>query len=512
MENVFIYFIKASGLIALFYLAYILLLRKETFFTTNRWFLLLGLITSTILPLFFISKIVWVEPSTDSFDWSNIPLTTNTTAIQNTTITAIQNNTFEMNWHLIFGIVYSIGILVFLIKFIFDFYSLSKVFKGQNSKQHAGIKLIDVRENIAPFSFFKSIVYNSTLYTAVELENILEHEKVHSSQHHSVDVLAARLFCIAFWFNPLIWLYKKAIVQNLEFIADSEASKNIFDKKNYQLTLLKITTQENCVAISNHFYQSLIKKRIIMLNKNQSNKKNSWKYAIVLPILGAFLFFFQIKVVAQEKVASTEKKEPQSAKVETKIVESRNDSNTLSKDTTVKKDIEKINVSTVDTTALWTMREGKPLYYWRKQFYIDGVKSTYLEYRELDINTIEVDTKFSDKQVRVNTKKTDLLQSPIVTEEGREQEGKNGSVIGYDNGKSSYYFDFDKALVILDGKNSDYTTLLKNKDKKLNCVFFCPFKAIQHDETKKAIIAEYGEKARNGVIIVQTNDYYNKNK
>ena len=141
----------------------------------------------------------------------------------------------------------------------------------------------------------------------------MEHEKVHSSQNHTVDVLISRLFCVVFWFNPLVWLYKKAIVQNLEFIADSEASKNISDKKAYQLTLLKITTQENCVAITNHFYQSLIKKRIVMLNKNQSNKRNSWKYAVVLPLLGAFLFFFQVKVVAQEKAApkQTEIKSPE---------------------------------------------------------------------------------------------------------------------------------------------------------------------------------------------------------
>jgi hypothetical protein len=108
-----------------------------------------------------------------------------------------------------------------------------------------------------------------------------------------------------------VWLYKKAILQNLEFIADSEATKAISDKKAYQLTLLKITTQENFVAITNHFYQpslsagkSLIKKRIVMLNKNQSNKRNSWKYLLILPLLGAFVFLFQVKVIAQEKESS----------------------------------------------------------------------------------------------------------------------------------------------------------------------------------------------------------------
>ncbi|MFA9187945.1 M56 family metallopeptidase [Flavobacterium sp. FBOR7N2.3] len=519
MESGFIYLIKASGLIGLFYFAYFLLLRKETFFSGNRWFLLLGLITSSVLPLFFITKIIWVEPTTDSLNLSDIHRVISATAIENITTnkTSITNNGFEINYYWVLEIVYSIGILALLIKFAFEFYTLRKIIKDKTIHKQANFNFINVTENIAPFSYFNYIVYNSSLYTTIELENILEHEKVHSEQKHSVDVLISRLFCVIFWFNPFIWLYKKAIAQNLEFIADKETAKKITDKKAYQYTLLKITTEKNCVALTNHFYQSLIKKRIIMLNKNESNKRNSWKYAIVLPILGAFLFFFQIKVVAQEKVTSTEIKESQSNKAEIKTIKNENDSNALSKEKKnniiVKKDIEKTDVSTDENPALWTMREGKPFYYWRKEFYIDGVKSTYLEYRDLDINTIEVNTKFSNKQVRVTTKKTDLLQSPIVNEEGKEQKGKNGSVIGYEdgNGKSSYYFDFDKALVILDGKDSDYTTLLKNKDKKLNCVYFCPFKAIPHDESKKAILAEYGEKARNGVIIVETQDYYNKN-
>ena len=290
METLFIYLVKSSGLIGMFYLAYFLLLRKETFFNSNRWFLLAGLITAVVLPLVVFTKIVWVDPSPTNFDWSKIPMTT-----------PIENDAFEINWFLVFGITYGIGILIFLVKFAFDFYSLSKVLKGKTIQKQADFKFIDVTVNVSPFSYFNYIVYNSSLYSDTQLENILEHEKVHSAQNHTVDVLISRLFCIVFWVNPLVWLYKKAIVQNLEFIADSEASKNISDKKAYQLTLLKITTQENCVAITNHFYQSLIKKRIVMLNKNQSNKRNYWKYVFVLPLLGAFVFFFQVKVIAQEK-------------------------------------------------------------------------------------------------------------------------------------------------------------------------------------------------------------------
>ena len=300
MEGLFIYLIKSSGLIALFYFAYYFLLRKETFFTSNRWFLLMGLFTSAVLPLVVYTKIIVAEPKLKNIDWSKIPVTN-----------SLENNAFEINWYLIFGIVYGTGILIFLAKFAFDFYSLRTILKGKASQNQVNFKFIDIQENLAPFSFFNTIVYNSSLYSSSELENILEHEKVHSEQNHTVDVLISRIFCILFWLNPFIWLYKKAIIQNLEFIADSGATKKISDKKAYQFTLLKITTHENCVAITNHFYQSLIKKRIVMLNKNQSKKSNSWKYAIVLPALVAFVSLFQMEVIAQEKVKEeTIKTEP----------------------------------------------------------------------------------------------------------------------------------------------------------------------------------------------------------
>ncbi len=313
MEALFIFILKSSGLIATFYFAYIFLLRKETFFNSSRWFLLAGLITSVVLPFVVYTKVILVEaPPTPVLIHSvesnaeNIPTSNHdVVAYQpqytSNNATIVEEKNIEINWTLVLVAVYGIGFLAFLIKFAIDFYSLNSVLKGKKIEQQEDFKFIDVNENIAPFSYFDYIVYNSSLYTAAELENILEHEKVHSDQNHTVDVLISRIFCILFWFNPIVWLYKKAILQNLEFIADREASKKIADKKAYQYTLLKITTHETCVAITNHFYQSLIKKRIVMLNKNQSNKRNYWKYSAVIPALGAFVLLFQIETIAQEK-------------------------------------------------------------------------------------------------------------------------------------------------------------------------------------------------------------------
>jgi len=416
METLFIYLVKSSGLIGMFYLAYIILLRKETFFNSNRWFLLAGLITSVVLPLVVFTKIVWVDPSPTNFDWSKIPVTT-----------SVENESFEINWYLVIGILYSIGILLFLMKLVFDFYSLSKVLKGKTIQKQADFKFIDVTENVSPFSYFNSIVYNSSLYSDTELENILEHEKVHSAQNHTTDVLISRLFCIVFWFNPLVWLYKKAILQNLEFIADSEASKNISDKKAYQLTLLKITTQENCVVLTNHFYQSLIKKRIVMLNKNQSNKRNSWKYAVVLPLLGAFLFFFQVKVVAQEKASPKQENETKPNTVDSASIKIEKELSTLPNvkeiyingekssqeelDKLDPNEIEKIDVikkSDKSTILITTKHLTKPIKITDKEIFIDGSKVSQEELDKLDPNEIEsVDViKKSDKgTVRIVTKK-----------------------------------------------------------------------------------------------------------
>jgi hypothetical protein len=316
MESLFIFILKSSGLLAMFYFAYIFLLRKETFFNSSRWFLIAGLITSVVLPFVVYTKVVWVEappvPTPDpiiitrSTNIENVPTSNHNVAkykpqYSPTTVTVVEEENFEINWSLFLAVVYGVGFLAFMIKFALDFYSLNAVLRGKKIEQQDDFKFIDINENIAPFSYFGYIVYNSSLYTATELENILEHEKVHSDQKHTIDVLISRIFCILFWFNPIIWLYKKAILQNLEFIADNEASKKIADKKAYQYTLLKITTHETCVAITNHFYQSLIKKRIVMLNKNQSNKRNYWKYSAVIPALGAFVLLFQIKTIAQEK-------------------------------------------------------------------------------------------------------------------------------------------------------------------------------------------------------------------
>jgi hypothetical protein len=298
MENFILYITKACGLIAVFFTAYQLLLKKETFFSANRFFLLAGLFTSVIMPLVTYTTIVWVEPtaqeplSMEAVSYGYAPLMQSPIP---------QQEPFEINWWYVALGFYIMGTAFFIFRFIADFFKIYSLLNHQKIIKDGNFKLINSSDTISPFSFFNYIIYNSALLQPYELESILAHEKVHSRQKHSADMIISQLFCTLFWFNPMVWLYKKAIAQNLEFIADAETTKVLADKTAYQKTLLKITLPPECIAITNHFYQSLIKKRIIMLNTSQSKTSNYWRYMPIVPVLAAFIFLFQAEVIAQKK-------------------------------------------------------------------------------------------------------------------------------------------------------------------------------------------------------------------
>ena len=297
MEQFFVYMAKASGLIALFYAAYHIFLRKETFFVSNRWFLLSGLGTALALPLVFFKKIVWT--TTSPIQEVSVIDANQLQQLQETPFAF--SNTITFSWpNLIFG-VYIAGVVFLTIKLLLNIIQLKQIIKNQSVIKEGQYKLIDTPRVNAPFSFFNYIVYNSAILQPNELESIICHEKAHSRQYHSVDMLIGQLTAILFWFNPFAWLYKSSISQNLEFIADAVATKQINDSTDYQKTLLKVTIQLQYISITNNFYQSLIKKRIVMMNKNKSRKANAVKYSLVIPALAAFMLLFQVKTIAQSK-------------------------------------------------------------------------------------------------------------------------------------------------------------------------------------------------------------------
>jgi len=199
---------------------------------------------------------------------------------------------------------------------------------------------IETSKNISPFSFFNIIIYNKSQFSIDELAQIINHEKAHAIQWHSLDTILAHLLVITLWFNPFVWLYKKAVQQNLEFLADNYALQKANDQRLYKLTLLKTCSSNYCTEITNNFYNSLIKKRIIMLHKNKSKNSSQWKYALLFPVLLTFVFTFNTKIVAQESKLIEVKEQL----VELIIDKNSNDA-TLSQETTTFKNEFDISLS-----------------------------------------------------------------------------------------------------------------------------------------------------------------------
>ncbi|MBT8304903.1 MAG: hypothetical protein KJP09_10570 [Bacteroidia bacterium] len=291
MEAFFIYLMKSAGILIIFFLAYKLFLQKETFFNLNRHFLLGGILASLVLPLVVFTSYIYVEP-TVSFDNS---------LLMNVPLELVEKESVEQSapfdWLTLLIKIYLIGVVAFMLHFIIQLLSLYRLIRSGKLTKSKGFNMIEVSENISPFSFFNYIIYNSNSYSVKDLKIILNHEKAHGRQLHSLDILITQLFATLLWVNPIVWLYKKDIQQNLEFLADKSAVSKLPSKKNYQHTLLKVSVAPYCTSITNNFYNSLIKKRIVMLNQSTSKTRNLWKYTLILPALALFLMSFNTETV-----------------------------------------------------------------------------------------------------------------------------------------------------------------------------------------------------------------------
>ncbi|WP_159022885.1 M56 family metallopeptidase [Formosa sp. L2A11] len=287
------YFIKASAVLCIFYFCYILLLQKETFFNANRWFLLSGLLISGLLPFIIIP--IYVNETPIQFNINDFATVEST------------EETIIFNWMRLASVLYGLGVIFFLVRFCIEILSLRSFFKSEATTQDNGFKISETQKEISPFSFFKHIVYNPSQFNETELTHILNHEKIHASQYHSIDILLSKIATIIFWCNPIIWLYKKALIQNLEFIADSKSIAQQSSSKTYQKVLLKTLVPSHQMALTTNFYNSLIKKRILMLNTSKSKSVHAFKYAVIAPLLLAFIMSFNTKTVyAQDQNTESE--------------------------------------------------------------------------------------------------------------------------------------------------------------------------------------------------------------
>mgnify|MGYP000158765437 CR=1 FL=1 len=274
-----------------FLIIYELLLKKETFFNWNRAYLLITSACSIGLP--FV-KLKWFSKVVPNDFVVNLPAViigqksaSNFVTPENLEMITIQGastNYIELLWCV--GIVFFTSLLV---------YKLFKIamFKYYNSSISEGRYTITTLKNSEDAFSFLNMIFLGDLIEAAQKESILKHEKVHVKHKHTIDLLWFEALRVLFWFNPLIYIYQKRITEVHEFIADKSAAKH---QQNYYENLLAKTFNVAQFSLVNQFYSSsLIKKRIVMLTKKQSNKISKIKYVLTVPVIIVMLFVTSCK-------------------------------------------------------------------------------------------------------------------------------------------------------------------------------------------------------------------------
>jgi len=174
--------------------------------------------------------------------------------------------------------VFGLNLLIQVIALLYRSYSNPVIRDGK-------FRIIEVSGDKAPCSFGNNIFINPEKYDWDTYNQILLHEKVHIEQGHSLDIILAELVIVFQWFNPFAWLYRGELENNLEFLTDEAVLDRNVEKESYQMSLLKVSAPHLALSVTTNYNQSLLKKRIVMMNAKKSNIHTMWKYFILLPLM-----------------------------------------------------------------------------------------------------------------------------------------------------------------------------------------------------------------------------------
>jgi beta-lactamase regulating signal transducer with metallopeptidase domain len=289
------YIFKTILCSALLILIYHLFLEKEKMYWFNRFYLLFAIAFSFIVPLITIKTKVLGLPISESI---NLPETILQSSLPQKILPSM-NDSFSLSNILI--LIYVTVTAFLFCRFIVNISSIFFKIRNNNSVKYLNAKLILTKDSQVPHSFLNYVFvhFNDFERGTIDKE-ILSHELTHVKQRHSLDILFIELLMIFAWINPLLFLYRKAVQLNHEFLADEFVVNKFSDTLTYQLLLVDKATKTNNLILSSPFNYLLTKKRIIMMSKRTSPKVAILKQMALIPMIAATGFLFTSKSVAQD--------------------------------------------------------------------------------------------------------------------------------------------------------------------------------------------------------------------
>jgi TonB family protein len=296
MANFINYLLESGISLSLFALVYFLFLRRETFFHVNRWFLLVSIGFSAVLPLLHIP---FYAPEATML--AEVTVTPYVNLLSSVTIygASLTNGAerFVLAYSLI-GYLYLVGVIGLSGVLFIRIFQIIRLVAHNRVVSEGKIKYVIMEQELTPFSFLNYIFVSNDLQGTTGWEKMLEHEKQHIQQGHTFDVLILEFIAVFQWFNPFFWLFRRALRENHEFLADQAVISHGTAPSWYKQILLNQYVGGQ-VVIANNFNYSLIKSRIKMMSKIKSRK-----IANVKILIGMLLAISLIAVFACEKKES----------------------------------------------------------------------------------------------------------------------------------------------------------------------------------------------------------------
>ncbi|WP_223032700.1 M56 family metallopeptidase [Hanstruepera marina] len=281
------YIIQVVSFQLFFLVVYDVFLKKETFFNWNRVYLLGTAVLSIVIPFIKVESFKNVVPQEYVLSFPTLVSEAQNSIVLDEVVLQGSNSSHNFTWYL--SVLLLIGSALALFYFAYRVnYILKLIYKSPKVRKN-NINFVKLLNSSAAFSFFNYVFLGEDINDQ-ERESIIKHEIAHIKDKHTLDLLFFEALRIVFWFNPLVYMYQNRMSDLHEFIADSKAVKH--DKKQYYENLLSQVFDTKVVSFINPFFkQSLIKKRIIMLQKTKSKKQQLLKFALLIPIVLGMLVY-----------------------------------------------------------------------------------------------------------------------------------------------------------------------------------------------------------------------------
>ncbi|MFC7356472.1 M56 family metallopeptidase [Jejudonia soesokkakensis] len=282
------YILQTVAFQLLFLVVYDLFLKKETFFNYNRVYLLLSPLLSFVLPLIQINALKQQIPSEYYVQLPTVLLGDISTVSSGITTTAIASESISV--FQILSIIWVVGLTISVLIFGIKAYKIYRLKQLATLKSMDGISFYEIPGTDTAFTFLKTIFLGAAL-SEIQQKSILLHEQVHVKENHFADLLFFELLRMVCWFNPLVYIFQQRVSVLQEYKADAVVIKQQSKQEYYHNLLSQVFSVDHISFINTFFNHSLLKKRIVMLQKSKSKRIFQLKYLLLVPVVFGMLLY-----------------------------------------------------------------------------------------------------------------------------------------------------------------------------------------------------------------------------